>query len=85
MFGGQNSCKKREICMKLTFCRGHYNKQADRKRILCVYIPGQALKNFKIHINFIEIELNICLLCALHVMTSIILHTPRPNCQWKVY
>ena len=38
-------------------------------------------KNFKIHINFIEINVNVCLLCALHVMTSIILHTRRPNCQ----
>ena len=38
-------------------------------------------KNFKIHINFIEINVNVCLLCALHVKTSIILHTRRPNCQ----
>ena len=29
-------CKKSEICMKLTFSRGHYNKYADWKRILCV-------------------------------------------------
>ena len=26
-------CKKCEICMKLTFSRGHYNKHADCKRL----------------------------------------------------
>jgi len=34
---------------------------------------------------FNEINLNICLLCANHVMTSIILHSLRPNCQSKVF
>ena len=29
-------CKKSEICMKLTFSRGHYNKHADWKRLFCV-------------------------------------------------
>ena len=43
--------------------------------------PVTWQKNFRIHINFIEINVNVCLLCALHVMTSIILHTRRPNCQ----
>ena len=28
-------CKKSEICMKLTFSRGHYNKHADWLRLLC--------------------------------------------------
>jgi len=28
--------EKSEICMKLTFSRGHYNKHADWKRPLCV-------------------------------------------------
>ena len=32
-------CKKSEICMKLTFSRCHYNKHADWKRLLCVWIP----------------------------------------------
>jgi len=41
-------------------------------------------KNLKFHINYIEIDVNVCLLCALHVMTSIILHNRRPNCQQKV-
>ena len=43
--------------------------------------PVTCKKNYKIHINFIEININVCLLCAHHVMTSIILHTRRPNCQ----
>ena len=36
------------------------------------------LKNFKNHINFIEINVNVCLLCAHHVITIVILHTRRP-------
>ena len=43
--------------------------------------PVTYKKNFKIHINFIKFNVNVCLLCAHHVMTSIILHTRRPNCQ----
>jgi hypothetical protein len=43
-----------------------------------------GVKKIQIHINFIEINVNVCLLCALHVMTSIILHTRRPNWQPKV-
>ena len=35
-------------------------------------------KYFKIQIIFIEINLNVCLLCAHHVISSIILHTRRP-------
>ena len=38
-------------------------------------------KNVKIHINYIEINVKLCRLCAHHVMTSIIHHTRRPNCQ----
>ena len=43
--------------------------------------PVTCKKNFKIHINFVKINLNVCLLCAHHVMTSIILYTRRTNCQ----
>ena len=43
----------------------------------CLNTPLSVKKNFKIHINFYEINLNVCLLCAPHVMTSIILHTRR--------
>ena len=48
---------------------------------LCLNSRLGVNKNFKIPINFIEINVNVCLLCAPHVMTSIILHTGRPNCQ----
>jgi len=46
--------------------------------------PVMCKKHFTIHINFIEININVCLLCALHAITSIILHIRRPNCQQKV-
>ena len=48
---------------------------------LCLNTRLRVQKNFKIHINFIEINVNDSLLCAHHIMTSIILHTRRPNCQ----
>ena len=34
--------------------------------------------NFQIFIIFIEINENVCLLCAHHVMTNIIVHTRKP-------
>ena len=40
--------------------------------------PVTCKKNFKIHIHFIEINVNVCILCAHHVITSIILHTRSP-------
>jgi len=44
---------------------------------LCINTRLRVNKHFKIHINFIEINLNVRLLCAFRVMTSIILHTRR--------
>ena len=46
--------------------------------------PVSCKKNFNIHINFIEINVNVCLLCAHDVTKSIIIHTRRPNCQYNV-
>jgi len=40
-------------------------------------------KKFHILNIFIEINVNVCLLCAHHLMTSIILHTQRHNSQQK--
>ena len=40
---------------------------------LCLNTRIRVKKNFKIHIKFIDINVNVCLLCALHVMTSIII------------
>jgi len=48
---------------------------------LCLNTRLRVKKNLKIHINFIEINVNVCLLCDHHVMTSIILQTRRPNSQ----
>ena len=45
---------------------------------LCLNTRLRVYKNFKIHINFIEINVSFCLLCAVRVLTSIILHTRRP-------
>ena len=38
-------------------------------------------KNFQILIIFIEININVWLLCAHHVKRNVFLHTRRPNCQ----
>jgi len=67
--------------MKLTFSLRHYNKYADWKRPFCLNTRLRVNKNFKIHIIFIEIKVNVCILCDHHVMTSIIFHTRRTNCQ----
>ena len=48
---------------------------------LCLNTRLRVNKNFEIHINFIEINVNVCLLCAHRVMTCVILHTRRPNSQ----
>ena len=45
---------------------------------VCLNTRVRVKNNFKIHINFIEINVNVRLLCAVRVMTSIILHTRRP-------
>ena len=48
---------------------------------LCLNTRIRVKKNLKIHIIFIEINVNFCLLFAHRVLTSIVLHTRRPNCQ----
>ena len=70
--------------MKLTFSRGHYNKHADGKRLLlCLNTRLRVNKKYQNSHYFIEINVNVCLLCAHHLMSSIILHTRRPNCQQR--
>ena len=51
---------------------------------LCSNTWIRVNKKLLILIIFIEINENVCLLCAHHVITSTILHTRRPNCQLKV-
>ena len=48
---------------------------------LCLNTRLLENKNFQILIIYIEINLNLCLLCAHDVMTCTIIHTRRPNCQ----
>ena len=48
---------------------------------LCLNTRLRVKKNVKIHIILFEINVNVGLLCAHHVMSRIILHTRRPNCQ----
>jgi len=43
--------------------------------------PLNVNKNFQILINIVEINVNFWLLYAQRVMSSIILHTRRPNSQ----
>ena len=47
----------------------------------CLNTRLRVNKNLQIPITFIEINVEVCLLCAHPVMKSIILHTRRPNCQ----
>ena len=67
--------------MKLTFSLGHYYEHENWKRLLCVKIHVYVQKKILTHIIFIEINVNVCHLCAHDVMTIIILYTRRPNCQ----
>ena len=52
---------------------------------LCLNTRLHVKKNFKIHITFIEINVNLWLLCAHLVIKSIIIHTRRPNWQKKLH
>ena len=80
----------RILCKKVKYVWGSHFPEAITTNMqlgitpFCLNTRLRVNKTFKIHINFIEISVNVCLLCAPHVMTSIILHTRRPNCQYKV-
>ena len=80
----------RILCKKVKYVWSSYFPEAITTNMLIgndyfvFKYPVRRKKNFNNHINFIEINANVCLLCARHVMTSIILHTRRPNCHWKV-
>ena len=52
---------------------------------LCSNTRLRVNKNFEILIILIELNVNVCVLCAHPVMTSIILHTRRRNCSKNVY
>ena len=48
---------------------------------LCLNTRLRLNKQFSNSLNFIEINVNVCLLCAQPVITSIIQHTRRINCR----
>jgi len=48
------------------------------------YAVNFKQNSFQFLIIYIEINVKVCLLCAHLVMTNIILHTRRPNCQYKL-
>jgi len=80
--------KVRILCKNVKYvCSLHFPKAITRNMLIgnvsfvFKYPVTCKQKYFKIHNNFIEINLNVCLLCAHHVMSSIILHTRRPKCQ----
>jgi len=51
------------------------------KDLLVFKYPVTCKKLFQILIFFIEINVNVCILCAHRVITSINLHTRRTYCQ----
>ena len=51
---------------------------------LCLNTRLLVKKNFQILILFIEINVNVCLLCDHHLMKGIIINTRRPTCKLKV-
>ena len=68
--------------MKLTFPETITTNMQFRNDSFVFKIPVTCKQIFfKIEINFIEIKVNVCLLCAHHEMSSTILHTRRPNYQ----
>ena len=54
------------------------------KTSLCLNTRLRLNKIYQNSHNFFVIDVNVCLLCAHTVMTSIILHTRRSNSQYKV-
>ena len=65
--------------MKLTFSRGHYNRNADgNDSFVFKYAVTGKQRISKFTIIFFEINVKFCLLCAHHVMKCIIIHSRRP-------
>ena len=81
------SVEVRILVEKLNIYKGHIFPRPllqtcrFERNYMCSNTRLRVNKNFLILITFIEINVNVCLLCAHHVMTSIIIHTRRPNCQ----
>ena len=74
-------CKKCKMYEAHIFTRPLQQTCRFEKTPLCLNTRLSVNKNFKNHINLIEINANVWFLCAQRVMTSKILHTRRPKCQ----
>ena len=81
MCGGENSCRKVKCIRRLHFPGAITTKMQIGNDYLVFKYPVNCKKKFPNPHYCIEINVNVCLLCAHYVMTSIILHTRRPNCQ----
>ena len=84
MCGGKYSCKNWNVYEVHIFSRPLLQTCRLETTSFCLNTRLLLKKYFQILIIFIEINVNVCLLCAHHVMTSIILHTRRQNCQYNV-
>jgi hypothetical protein len=66
------------------FSRSLVQKCSLESTSLCLHTRLRVNKKFKNSHYFFEININFWLLCAHLVMTCIILHSRRPNCQANV-
>jgi len=82
MCGGYYCCRKVKYIWRSHFPKAISTNMLFGNDFFVFKYPATCTqKNFLILIIFIEINVNVCLLCAHHVMTRIILHTRRSNCQ----
>ena len=81
MRGGYHSCRKVKYILSSHFPEAIPTNIQIGNDFYVFKLPVRCKKNFQILIIFIEINVNVCLLCDHPAMTSIILHTRRPNCQ----
>ena len=84
MCGASISCRKVKCIWSSYFQRPLLQTFKLETTSLCLNTRLLVNKSFPNSHNFTEINVNVCLLCTHHVMTSIILHARRPNCQLKV-
>jgi len=81
MCGGENSCRKVKCIRRSHFPQAITTNMQTGNDLLMFKKPVTCKKKFPISHYFIEINGNVCLLCAHHVMTNVFLQTRRCNCQ----
>ena len=80
MCGGENNCRKVKCIWRSHFPGPLLHTCRLETTSLCLN-TGLFVKIFQIIIIFREINVNVCVLCAQHVMKIIIIRTRRPKCQ----